>query len=191
MGRLIKLKWYLLGCLTVTLVLIAGFIFIPGSLTNVVKLVANNNFVSQLRELPQRSVVQKDSLIEMVVERVGISKANYQPAVILKEKDGELYLPIWIGSLEANAISVVLEREGVYRPLTPDLLLSVIDSMEAKVDYIVIHDLWEGTFYANIALNNNWKQMQIDARPSDAIAIALRAKAPIYVEKWVLDEAGI
>jgi len=191
MGRLSKAKWCLLGCLIVVLVLIAGSVFIPGRLTGAVNWVANNDFAGKLRGLPEREVAREDTLIEMVVERVGVMETDYQPVIILKEKGGELYLPIWIGPLEANAISVVLEGIEMPRPLTPDLLCSILDRMGVSVDYIVINDLKNNTFYANISANANWVQMEIDARPSDAIAIALRVRAPIYVEKSVLDKAGI
>ncbi len=191
MGRLSKVKWCLLGCLIVVLALAVGSVFVPNRLTNAVNWVANNDFASKLRALAEQEQAQEDRLIEMVVETIGISKIDYQPVVILKEKDGDLYLPIWIGLLEANAISVILEGDEVPRPLTPDLLCSILNRMGASVDYIVINDLQNHTFYANITLNANWMRMEIDARPSDAIAIALRVGAPIYVEKAVLDKAGI
>ena len=191
MGWLSKTKWCLLGCVIVVLVLVVGSIFIPGRFTNAVKWLANNDFAGKLRALSEQEVAQESTLTEMVVESIVVSKIDYQPVVILKEKGGELALPIWIGLLEANAISVVLEGAKMPRPLTPDLLCSIIDRMGARVDYIAINDLQNNTFYANIALNANWMQMEIDARPSDAIAIALRVGAPIYVEKAVLDKAGI
>ena len=191
MERLSKAKWCLLGCLIVVLVLVAGSVFVPNGLTNVVRWVASNDFAGKLRGLTEREAAQEDTLIEMVVERIGISEVGYQPVVILKEKSGELYLPIWIGILEANAISMVLEGVDVPRPLTADLLCSMLDRMGASVDYIVVNDLQNQTFYADIMVKANWTQMEIDARPSDAIAIALRVRAPIYVEKAVLDKAGI
>ena len=191
MGRLNKAKWCLLGCLIVVLVLVVGSIFVPSRLTSTVKWVANNDFAGKLRAFTKQEEVQEDKLIEMVVETIGVSKIDYQPVVILKEKGGELYLPIWIGLLEANAISVVLEGVEMPRPLTPDLLCSIIDRIGASVDYIVVNDLQNHTFYASIILSANWMQMEIDARPSDAIAIALRVKAPIYVAKVVLEKAGV
>lgn len=191
MEKLSKAKWCLLGCLAIVLVFVAGSVFIPGSLTNAVKWLANNGLTDQLSEPSGREAAQEDTLIEMVVERIAVSTADYQPVVLLKEKGGELYLPIWIGPLEANAIAVVLEGVEVPRPLTPDLLCSLLDRMEASVNYIVINDLRDHTFYAKISVNANWKQMEIDARPSDSIAIALRVRAPIYAEKSVLDKGGI
>lgn len=191
MGRLSRTKWCLLGCLAVVFVLVAGSVFVPGSLISTVEWFADNDFAYRLRSLWEREVVQGDTVIEMAVESIRVSKTDYQPVVILKEKGGELHLPIWIGLLEANAISVVLDGVKVPRPLTPDLLYSILDGMGASVDYIVITDIKDNIFYANISVKGNWTQMEIDARPSDAIAIALRTKAPIYVEKSVLDKAGI
>jgi len=175
----------------VVLVLVVGSIFVPGRLTNAVKWMTNNDFAGKLRALSEQETDQESTLIEMVVETIGVSKIDYQPVVILKEKGGELYLPIWIGPLEANAISMVLEGVETPRPLTPDLLCSIIDRIGVRVDYIVINDLQDSTFYSSIALDANWIQMEIDARPSDAIAIALRVGAPIYAEKAVLDKVGI
>ncbi len=191
MGKLGRAKWCLLGCLIVILSLLAGSAFAPYGFTNAVNWVANNDFADKLRGTAEREAVQKDTLIEMVVEHIGISNIDQQPAVILREADGGLYLPILIGPLETNAILVVLEGVEVPRPLTPDLFRSTLDRIGASVDYIVINDLKNYTFYATISVNANWRQMEIDARPSDAIAIALRVSAPVYVEKAVLDKAGI
>jgi bifunctional DNase/RNase len=188
MGRLSKVKWCLLGCLIVVLALVVSSIFIPSRLTNAVMWVANHDFASKLRS---QEADREHRLSEMVVETIGVSKIDYQPVVILKEKGGELYLPIWIGLLEANAISVILEGVELPRPLTPDLLCSIINRMGASVDYIVINDLRDKTFYANIILSASRTQMEIDARPSDAIAVALRVGVPIYVERAVLDKAGV
>ena len=191
MGRLSKVKWCLLGCLIIVLVFVAGSVFLPGALTGAVQWLASNGLTDRLTGSSEREVAQKETLVEMVVERVGVSKIDYQPVVILREKGGDLRLPIWIGLLEANAISVVLEGVEVLRPLTPDLLRSILDRMGASVDYIVINDLKDNIFYATIHVKSNWTRIEIDARPSDAIAVALRVKAPIYVEKAVLDKAGI
>ena len=191
MGRLSKAKWCLLGCLIVFTVLVVGSVFVPDRLANAVKRVANNDFAGKLRALPKQEGYRGDSRVEMVVETVGVSKVGYQPVVILREKGGDRRLPIWIGLLEANAISVTLEQVAVPRPLTPDLLCTTINRIGASVDYIVINDLQDHTFYASITLKANWTQLGIDARPSDAIAVALRTGAPIYVEKAVLDKAGI
>ena len=191
MGILSRLKWCLLGCLIGAFVLVGVSVFIPGELTNAVRWVANNNFASKVRALTEQEAVVEPTLIEMVVETVGMSKVDYAPVVILKEKAGERYLPIWVGLAEANAISVILEGVSVERPLTSDLLCSVIDRLGSSVDSIVINDLRNHTFYASLILNVNWMQVEVDSRPSDAIAIAVRVRAPIYVEEAVLDKAGI
>jgi len=191
MGRLGKAKWYLLVCLIVLIVLVAGAVFVPGSLIKVVKWVADSDFAHGLRGLVGQEADHEDTLVEMVVERVGCSRTELQPVIILREKQGELYLPIWVGALEANAILVVIEGVEVPRPLTADLLCSILARMGASVDYIVIDDLRDQIFYAKIIINADWRQMKIDARPSDAIAVALRVGAPIFVAEAVLDEAGV
>ena len=191
MGKLNKAKWCLLGCLIVVLVLVGGSASVPDKVNNAVQFVGNNDLACKLRGLSKQQAAMDYTLIEMVVQTVGVSKVDHQPVVILKEKGGELYLTIWIGLIEANSISVTLEGLETSRPLTPDLLCSMIDRMGASVDRIIINDLREQTFYAQITIDANCIQMEFDARPSDAIAIALRVEAPIYVEKAVLDEAGI
>lgn len=191
MTKLSKVKWCLLGCLIVLLVLAVSSVLVPSKTSGVVEWVANNDFASTLRSFSEQEARRENNLTEMVVETVRISKVDYQPVVILKEKEGELYLPIGVGLLEANAISVVLEGATVPRPLTSDLLCSIIDRAGARVSHIVIDGLQEHIFYANIALYANWMELEIDARPSDAIAIALRVRAPIYVTKVVLEKAGI
>lgn len=191
MRGLSRVKWSLLGCLIVVLVLVGISVFIPARLTNAVKWVANNDFASKVRTLTEQEAVKEPALIEMVIETIGMSRIDYQPVIILKERVGERYLPIWIGPAEANAISVILEGVSVERPLTSDLLCSVIDTLGARVDYIVINDLRDHTFYATLILKVNWMQLAVDSRPSDAIAVAVRVRAPIYIEEAVLEKAGI
>jgi len=130
-------------------------------------------------------------MIEMTIDSIRVSLMNYQRVVILKEKMAERYLPIWIGPAEADAIAVKLQGVTVPRPLTHDLLRSVIDSLGAKIDSIIVNDLKNDTFYAKIILNVDGGQIEVDSRPSDALALAVRVGAPIYVEESVLDKAGI
>ncbi len=130
-------------------------------------------------------------MIEMAIDSIRVSLMNYQRVVILKEKLAERYLPIWIGPAEADAIAVKLQGANVPRPLTHDLLRSVIDSLGATVRFIVVNDLKSDTFYAKIILGVNGKQIEIDSRPSDALALAVRADVPIYADEAVLDKAGI
>jgi hypothetical protein len=130
-------------------------------------------------------------MIEMVIDSLRVSMMNYQRVVILKEKEGDRYLPIWIGPAEADAIAIKLQDIGVPRPLTHDLLRSVIYSLNATVAHIEVCDLKDDTFFAKIVLNSNGNKIEIDSRPSDAIALALRTKVPIFVSESVLDRAAI
>ena len=130
-------------------------------------------------------------MIEMTVDSIRVSLVSYQRVVILKEKDSDRYLPIWIGPSEADAIAIKLQEVQVPRPLTHDLLRSVINALGAIVVSIVVTNLENDTFFAKILLNVDGKQIDIDSRPSDAIALAVRVKVPIYAEESVLDKAGI
>lgn len=130
-------------------------------------------------------------MIEMTIDSIRMSLMNYQRVVILKEKDAERYLPIWIGPAEADSIAVKLQDVAVTRPLTHDLLRSVIGALGATVSSIIVCDLKNDTFYAKIVLTFNGEFMEIDSRPSDAIALAVRAEVPIYADESVLDKAGI
>ncbi len=130
-------------------------------------------------------------MVEMSVDSIRVSLMNYQRVVILKEKNTDRYLPIWIGPAEADAIAVKLQDVQVPRPLTHDLLRSVIQSLGGSVFAIVVSDLSNDTFYAKIVITVNGKRTEIDSRPSDAIALAVRVKAPIYAEESVLEKAGI
>ncbi len=137
-------------------------------------------------------------MLEMTIEsiRVGLmnpqlTRLNSQYVVMLKEKEAERYLPIFIGQAEANAIAIKLRGETLPRPLTHDLLRSIVDSLGASVDSIIVSELKNDTFYAKIILNVDGGQMEVDARPSDALALAVRTDVPIYAEESVLDKAGI
>jgi len=130
-------------------------------------------------------------MIEMIIDSIRVSLMNYQRVVILKEKMAERYLPIWIGPAEADAIAVKLQGVTVPRPLTHDLLHSVIDALGASINSIIVSDLKSDTFYAKIILNVDGEEMEVDSRPSDALALAVRAEVPIYAEEIVLDKAGI
>ncbi len=130
-------------------------------------------------------------MIEMVIDSIRVSLMNYQRVVILKEKASDRYLPIWIGPAEADAIAVKLQDVTVPRPLTHDLLRSVIDTLGATINSIIVSELKNDTFYAKIVLSVDGGQMEVDSRPSDALALAVRAGVPIYAEELVLDKAGI
>ena len=113
-------------------------------------------------------------MVEMIIESIRVSMLNYQRVVILKEKLAGRYLPIWIGPAEADAIAVKLQEVAVPRPLSHDLLRSVISSLGATVSRIIVNDLRNDTFFAKIMLVADGKQVEIDSRPSDAIALAVR-----------------
>ena len=130
-------------------------------------------------------------MLEMVIDSIRVSLMNYQRVVILKEKESDRYLPIWIGPAEADAIAVKLQDISVPRPLTHDLLRSIIDTLGGSVSHILVNDLESDTFYAKIVVSVNGKNMEIDSRPSDAIALAVRAQVPIYAEQKVMDKAGV
>ena len=130
-------------------------------------------------------------MLEMVVDSIRVSLMNYQRVVILKEKEMDRYLPIWIGPAEADAIAVKLQDVSVPRPLTHDLLEAVVTSLGAGIERIVVSELTNDTFYAKIVLAAQGENKEVDCRPSDAIALAVRAKVPIFVEDAVLEKAGI
>lgn len=185
-----QVKWCLLGCLISVLAIVGASAVLPGRVINTVRVIASNDFATRVRALTERETV-KDTLVEMAVESVGISKINNQPIVVLKEEAGKRYLTIWIGLCEANDISVSIKGVHSPRPLSPDLTCSIVDRLRARVDSIIINDLQNGIFYANIVVaGDDWREVKIDSRPSDAIAIAVRVGAPIYVEEAVLDKAG-
>jgi bifunctional DNase/RNase len=128
---------------------------------------------------------------EMLIDSIRVSLMNYQRVVILRVKDTDRYLPIWIGPNEADAIAVKLQDVAVSRPLTHDLLGNVIDTLGAEVNSIVVSDLSNDTFFAKIVLGVNGGSVEIDCRPSDALALAVRSEAPIFVEDAVLDKASV
>jgi bifunctional DNase/RNase len=130
-------------------------------------------------------------MIEMTVESVRINLQTSQRVVILKAAQQERYLFIWIAHAEAYAIAIELQGTSSPRPLTHDLLKNVIEDLGAKITSIVISDLVDDIFYARIVLDVAGRHVEVDSRPSDAIALAVRARAPIYVEESVLERAGV
>jgi len=130
-------------------------------------------------------------MIEVKIAGIQISLMSQHRVVLLKELDSERYLPIWIGPYEAEAINIRLQEVEIARPLTHDLLKNTIEAMGGVIQHIVVCDLHDDTFYARIIIDVNGDQMDIDARPSDAMNLAVRADAPIYVAEEVMAEAGI
>jgi bifunctional DNase/RNase len=127
--------------------------------------------------------------IEMTIKGLMVDPITNMPIIILRDKDGQRVLPIWVGVFEANAIALQIENVTTPRPMTHDLLKNVIQDLKARIQKIVVSDLRENTFYALIYLDTDGETVAIDARPSDAIALALRAHAPIFVEDAVIASA--
>src|SRR5215207_7964396 len=128
-------------------------------------------------------------LIEMTIKGLMVDPITNMPIVILKDKDGDRVLPIWVGIFEANAIALQIENIATPRPMTHDLLRNVIKDLDGTVERVVVCDLRDNTFYAVIYLTVRGESVAIDARPSDAIALALRTRSPILVEETVIDNA--
>ena len=127
--------------------------------------------------------------VEMTIKGLMVDPVTNMPIIILRDQEGQRVLPIWVGVFEANAIALQIENIATPRPMTHDLLRNVIADLKAQVRKIVVSDLKENTFYALIYLTVNGDTVAVDARPSDAIALALRVHAPIFVEDAVIDSA--
>jgi len=128
-------------------------------------------------------------LIEMTIKGLIVDPVTNMPIVILKDLAGEKVLPIWVGVFEANAIALQVENVSTPRPMTHDLLRNVISDLDGQVDRVVVSELRDNTFYAVIHMTVRGEALAIDARPSDAIALALRTRAPILVSDEVIDNA--
>src|SRR6188474_1342944 len=128
-------------------------------------------------------------LIEMSIKGLMVDPITNMPIVILKDKLGERVLSIWVGIFEANAIALQIENVSTPRPMTHDLLRNIITDLDGSVDRVVVSDLKDNTFFAIIHLTVRGERIAVDARPSDAIALALRTRSPILVEESVIDNA--
>jgi bifunctional DNase/RNase len=128
-------------------------------------------------------------LIPMSIKGLMLDPVSNSPIVVLKDDEEKLFLPIWVGIFEANAIALQLENISTPRPMTHDLLRNMIEELDARVTRIVINDLRDSTFFAQIRVVLGDRLLEIDARPSDAIALALRTEAPIFVAQSVLEQA--
>ena len=130
-------------------------------------------------------------MIECKIESIRVSLVTQNRVVILKELESERYLPIWIGPYEADAIALELQEVRVARPLTHDLIRNMLSELGAAVTHIFINDLKDDTFFARIVLDVNGRHAEVDSRPSDAIALAVRTKCTIYVDESVMERAGV
>ena len=130
-------------------------------------------------------------MIELSLVGVRVELPSNQPIVLLKETDGDRYLPIWIGAVEATAIAFALQGIQTPRPMTHDLLRDILAEADVRVERIVISELVDQTFYAVIRMSSNGQTKEVSSRPSDAIALAVRINAPIFGAEEVLEQAGI
>lgn len=129
-------------------------------------------------------------MIEVTIDSVRISLMTQHRVVVLREKNSQRYLPIWIGAPEADAITLRLQGVQVERPLTHDLLARSLETLGAEVQFVVVNDLRSDVYYAQIVLEYGEREVRIDSRPSDAIALAVRADVPIFVDERVMTDAG-
>ena len=129
--------------------------------------------------------------VPMELVGVRIELPTNVPILLLREDEGPRYLPIWIGPAEATAIALALQEVEPQRPMTHDLLTLVIDTLDAEVRRVDVTELVEGTFFANLVLASDGEELLISSRPSDALAIAARTKAPIFADRALLEEAGV
>ena len=130
-------------------------------------------------------------LIEMTIKGLMVDPITNMPIIILRDKDGQRVLPIWVGVFEANAIALQIENVSTPRPMTHDLLSEVLSELDVNCTRVAVTELRENTFYASISLRVNGRELEIDSRPSDALALAVRAGAPIYAADEVIAESAI
>ena len=130
-------------------------------------------------------------MVEVVIDSIRVSLMSQQRIVILREQNAERYLPIWIGVYEAESITIALQEVEVARPLTHDLLTSIFRQLDAHILRVEVVALRDDTYFGNIVVEKNGNLMNIDSRPSDALAVAVRAHVPILVARSVMDSAGI
>lgn len=130
-------------------------------------------------------------MIELVIDSIRVGLRHFRRVVVLKEKDADRYLPIWIGADVADAIAFRLQDVSVPRPQTHDLLSNLVAELGGTITSVVVNDLKDDTFFAQIHVEHDGKTLEIDSRPSDAIALAVRAEVPIYVIDDVIERAGV
>jgi bifunctional DNase/RNase len=130
-------------------------------------------------------------MVEVIIESIRVSLMSQQRIVILREQDADRYLPIWIGVFEAESITIALQEVEVARPLTHDLIKNIFEKLNARILRVEVIALRDDTFYGNIVVESNGEIINIDSRPSDALAIAVRTHVPVFVERSVMDSAAI
>lgn len=130
-------------------------------------------------------------MIKVTIDSVRASLLSQHRVVVLKEEGVERYLAIWIGPYEADAITIKLQSVEIARPLTHDLLHQSITKLGAKVSHILVNDLHDDTFYARVVMDRDGERLELDSRPSDAIALAVRTQSPIFVSEEVMEQAAV
>jgi uncharacterized protein len=130
-------------------------------------------------------------MIRVVVDSIRVSLLTQHRVVVLRETDSKRYLPIWIGPFEADAIAMAIQGHEPQRPMTHDLLKAMIGELDGQITHILVNDIQDNTFFARIVIEQRGRTIEVDARPSDAVALAVRTEVPIYVEAHVLDQAGV
>ena len=128
---------------------------------------------------------------ELSIDSIRVSLSNYQRVIILKLKSKEMFIPIWVGPSEADAIAIKLQKVSLPRPLTHDLVISLLESLSISIEYVLIESMKDETFFAKIAIKNNDKIVMIDSRASDAIALAVRVTCPIYANDDVVEKVSV
>ena len=128
---------------------------------------------------------------ELSIDSIRVSLSNYQRVVILKLKSKEMFIPNWVGPSEADAIAIKLQKVSLPRPLTHDLVISLLESLSISIEYVLIESMKDETFFAKIAIKNNDKIVMIDSRASDAIALAVRVTCPIYANEDVVEKVSV
>ena len=148
-------------------------------------------FIIDLESVRDSVKTGRRSMVRVTIDTIRVSLVSPQRIVVLREEDGERHIPIWIGPYEAEALTLSLRGTNVQRPLTHDLLKNMVDALGATVSHMIISDLRHEIFYASVVLDLDGKVIEVDARPSDAINLAVRANAAIFVAENVLEEAGV
>lgn len=130
-------------------------------------------------------------MIRVVVDSIRVSLLTQHRVVVLRETDSKRYLPIWIGPFEADAIAMAIQGHEPQRPMTHDLLKALIGDLDSQITHILVNDIQDNTFFARIVIEQRGRTIEVDARPSDAVALAVRTEVPIYIADHVLEQAGV
>ena len=130
-------------------------------------------------------------MIRVVVDSIRVSLLTQHRVVVLRETDSKRYLPIWIGPFEADAIAMAIQGHEPQRPMTHDLLKVLISDLDSQITHILVNDIQDNTFFARIVIEQRGRTIEVDARPSDAVALAVRTEVPIYIADHVLEQAGV